>query len=429
MSKRVVVTGMGVFSPVGIGKEAFWNGLSNGHSGIGPITLFDTTGFGVHFGGEVKDFHPQTYIEQRKSLKVMARDIQLAVAAAKLAVDDSKLDTKAIEPWRFGCSLGAGLISTSIEELGPAVRNSTDQNGEFDIHRFGSEGMNTLFPLWLLKYLPNMLACHISINYNAQGPNNTITTACCASTQAIGEAFRVIQRDGADIMLAGGSDSKINPLSFLRYELLNVLTHNGVDPTKASRPFERDRDGFVVGEGSGIVVLEDLEHAQRRGATIYAELVGYGTACEGSGILEMNEKARGLVHSMREALSESGLNPAQIDYINANGLSDLKKDRLETLAIKEVFGSHAKELAVSSIKSMIGHLGAGAGVVEFISSIMSLGSGIIPPTINYDNPDPECDLDYVPNTARQKSMKAVLTNSFGFGGQSACLALKKWENA
>ncbi len=427
MNRRIVVTGMGVFSPVGIGKEAFWDSLVHGRSGIGPITLFDTTGFAVNFAGEVKDFQSQKYIEQRKSLKVMARDIQLAVAAAKLAVEDSKLDVQTVDSTRFGLSLGAGLISTSIEELGPAVRNSVNDKGEFDIHRFGEEGMNTLFPLWLLKYLPNMLACHISINYNAQGPNNTITTACCASTQAIGEAFRVIQRDDADIMLAGGSDSKVNPLSVLRYELLHVLSHNNSNPSGASRPFERDRDGFVVGEGSGIVVLEELEHAKKRGAPIYAELTGYGTACEGNGMLDLNASARGLMHSMKEALSESGWEPSRVDYINAHGLSDIKKDRQETKAIKEVFGPHAKKLAVSSIKSMIGHLGAGAGVVEFIACLMSLQNGIISPTINYKNPDPECDLDYVPNQARKKPIETVLSNSYAFGGQSACLAAKRWE--
>ncbi len=413
---------------MGIGKEAFWESLTHGRSGIGPITLFNAEGFKVNFGGEVKNFHAQEYIEQKKSLKVMARDIQLAVAAARLAMEDSKLDSKSLDPVRFGLSLGAGLISTSIEELGPAVRNSANEKGEFDIHRFGHEGMTTLFPLWLLKYLPNMLACHISINYNAQGPNNTITTACCASTQAIGEAFRVIQRNDADIMLAGGSDSKINPLSMLRYELLGVLSHRQEEPIKASRPFDRDRDGFVVGEGSGIVILEELEHAVRRGAKIYGELVGYGTASEGNGILELHPHARGLVRSMKEALSESGMQPSQIDYVSAHGLSDPKKDRLETFAIKEVFGTHAKKLAVSSIKSMIGHLGAGAGVVEFISSLLSLQAGMIPPTINYENPDPECDLDYVPNAARRKPLSAVLSNSYSFGGQSACLVSKRWEN-
>jgi 3-oxoacyl-[acyl-carrier-protein] synthase II len=428
MQRRIVVTGLGVISPVGIGKEDFWNALVQGKSGIGPITLFRTDGFQVNFGGEVKDFVPQKYIQQRKSLKVMARDIQLAVSAAALAVTDANLDTTAVDPSRFGVSFGAGLISTSIEELGPAIRNSTDQKGEFDIRRFGQEGMQTLFPLWLLKYLPNMLACHISINYNAQGPNNTITTAGCASTQAIGEAFRVIQRDDADIVLAGGSDSKINPLSLLRYELLNLLSHRKDDPTKASRPFDRDRDGFVIGEGSGVIVMEELEHAERRGAKIYAELVGYGTACDGNGVLDLNSDGRGLVHCMSEALSESGLDSSQIGYINAHGISDLKKDRIETLAIKKVFGAQAKNVAVSSIKSMIGHLGAGAGVVECIASLMSLQEGVLPPTINYENSDPECDLDYVPNTARKKPIEALLSNSYSIGGQSACLAMKRWDD-
>ncbi len=308
------------------------------------------------------------------------------------------------------------------------MRNSANENGDFEIRRFGSEGMNTLFPLWLLKYLPNMLACHISINYNAQGPNNTITTACCASAQAIGEAYKVIQRDGADIMLAGGSDSKVNPLSVLRYELLGVLSHNNKEPAKASRPFDRDRNGFVVGEGSGIVILEELEHARRRGAKIYAEVLGYGTACEGNGILHLDPQARGLVHSMAEALGESALDASQIDCLYAHGLSDPVKDRLETMAIHKVFGAQAKKLSVSAIKSMIGHLGAGASVVEFIAALLSMRDGIIPPTINYENPDPACDLDYVPNTARRKEVRAVMTNSYSFGGQSACLVAKKWED-
>lgn len=425
--RRVVITGLGVISPLGIGTEPFWAGISQGRSAVDRIGLFDVTGFPVSVAAEVKEFEPKRFIEQKKALKVMARDIQLAVGAARLGMEDSGIDITKIDPTRLGISLGASLISMSIEELSPSVRSSLNDAGEFDIGKFGADGMNLLFPLWMLKYLPNMPACHVSIMYNAQGPNNTLTTACAASSQAIGEGLKVIQRGDADIMITGGGDSKINPLNLLRYYFSNCLSTSTREPQQVSRPFDNERDGFVIGEGAGIVILEELEHAKKRGAKIYAELVGYGVASDAAGVLGQDFNGRGLVYAMESALEDAQLRKEEIEYISANGLSTKSADKVETAAVKKVFGDRAYDIPMSSIKSMIGHLSAAAGVIQLASAILSMRHKLITPTINYDAPDPECDLDYVPNVSRQEAVKTVLVNTFGMGGHTASLIVKKFE--
>lgn len=427
MSRRVVITGLGVISPIGIGVDAFWESLVAGRSGVGPITFFETGSFPVKIAAEVKNFDAKQYIKQRKSLKVMARDIQLAVACASLAMTDAGLDTPGkMDPRRFGTSLGAGLIPTEINELGVAIVNSRDGQQQFDIRKFGKEGLEHLFPLWLLKYLPNMLACHISIMYDLQGPNNTITTACAASSQAIGEGFRVIQRGDADAMICGGSDSKINPLSMVRYNLLKVLSTRNDEPTKASRPFDRDRDGMVVGEGAGMLILEELDHAKKRGAKIYAELVGFNSTCDGVtvGVTCSDGSARDI--AMRAALQAAKVNPEDVDFVSAHATGVKENDRNEALAICRAFGAAARRVPVGSFKSVMGQLGAGAGAVEAVACVLALQHNVLPPTLNCENPDPECVFPIV-RQVRECPVRTVLCNASSFTGQNASLVLKKFE--
>jgi len=424
MDRRVVVTGIGVVTPVGIGREACWKSLVDGASGVAPVTLFETGSFPVRVAAEVKDFKASLYIKQRKSLKVMARDIKLAVAASQLAIWDADLDLDKTDRRRVGVNMGAGLINADIHELALAL-NASMVNGVFSMQRFGATGMNQLFPLWLLKYLPNMLACHTSIIFDCQGPNNTLTTGNTGSSQAIGEAFRIIQRGSADVFLCGGSDSKVHPLSLVRFVLLGNVAQVDGDPTKVSRPFDRDRCGFVVGEGAGVVVLEELEHARRRGAHVYAEVLGYGCTNHGLNPECVDGEGTGVAEAMKMALRCASVGPEHVDYINANGMSTVEDDRAETKAIKRVCGERACKIPVSSIKSMIGNLSAAAGAVEFASTVLSVHEDVLPPTINYENPDPECDLDYVPNVARRIKVRVALTNNFGYGGQCTTLAVGK----
>jgi len=379
----------------------------------------------VKIAGEVKDFSIRDFLENRKSLKVMARDIQLAVAGAKLAVDDAAVEENPIDRTRFGVSLGAGLISSDVDELALAVIRSVDESGEFSMKIFGEEGLRNLFPLWLLKYLPNMLACHISIIHDAQGPNNTITAGDTSGIQAIGEASRIIQRGDADIMLAGAAESKVHPLTIVRQHLLGNLSERSDEPKKASRPFEKNRDGLVLAEGAGVVVLEEISHAEERGAKIYGEVVGFGSSSSACAPNKADADGQGLARSIKAACADSGLNDGKIDYILAHGLSCPLSDVAETRAIKEALGERAKQIPISAIKSMTGHCGAASGAIEVIAAALALKNSRIPPTINYEENDPECDLDYVPNEAREFAPRAVLVNSFGFGGQNSSLVLRK----
>ena len=309
-----------------------------------------------------------------------------------------------------------------------AIAHATDGDGQFDIQRFGTEGMEHLFPLWLLKYLPNMLACHISIIHDAQGPSNTITTACVAGSQAIGEGCRIIDRGAADVMICGGADSKINPISLVRYSLFSELAKNNAHPEKACRPFDRDRDGFVVGEGAGILVLEELEHAKKRGARIYGEIAGYGMSCDAEAALRGARTGATRAACLRAALADGELTAKDVDYISACGLGSRENDRIEAEAIREVLGPRAPDVLVSSVKSMIGHLGAGAGAVELIAALLALRHGVAPPTRNCDNPEEGLGLNIVANEAREAKINVALCNTASFAGQNAALAIKKYEN-
>lgn len=428
MRNRVVVTGFGALAPNGSTAEAFWSATREGKSGIARITGFDPSGFPVQAGGEVKDFDPAKFVPNRKALKVMGKNIRFGVAASRMAMEHSGLLETPPDPARFGVVMGAGLVPTDVEEVGHAILASLDEEGRFDLRRFGTAGQKTLFPLWLLKHLPNMVAAHVSIFHQAQGPNNTIVTACSASTQAVGEAMRIVERGDADVMLAGGADSRIDPLSLVAYTMLGAVSTSGRPPERVSRPFDRDRDGFVLGEGAAVLVLESEEHAKARGATIYAECAGYGSSFDAFAVTQPEPEGRGAIQSMREALKDARLSPDDIDYISAHGTSTPLNDLMETVAVKKLFGARAAKVPMSSIKSMVGHLIGAAGALEALVSVLVIRDGVLPPTINYDNRDPECDLDYVPNEAREMRVRTVLSNSFGFGGQNASLVIREYAD-
>lgn len=426
--RRVVITGIGVVAPNGIGKDAFWKACLNGTSGVGPITSFDATRHPVKIAAEVRNFDVSPFIPpcQRKSMKIMSRAMRFAVGAAGLSIQDSGLDLEREDPTRFGVVMGTGLVPVDLPELIPALMESCDGQGKLDTARLGQQGAGALFPLWILKYLPNMVAAHISLAFNAQGPNSTITTACAAGTQAVGEAFRLIERDDADIVLAGGADSRIDPLMILAYTALGALSQSDRPAAEVSRPFDGKRDGFVLGEGAGVLVLEELEHAKQRGATIYAEVLGMGSSFDAYAATKPDPEARGAARAIRESLREAEIDPGDVDYINAHGTSTRLNDQMETVAVKSVFGHNARVLPLSSIKSMVGHLIGAAGAVEAVALAMTLYSGAVPPTINQTQRDPDCDLDYVPNTAREMPVKIAVSTSFGFGGQNAALVMRRF---
>ncbi|MGH7163483.1 MAG: beta-ketoacyl-ACP synthase II [Planctomycetota bacterium] len=425
MNRRVVVTGFGAVAPNGLDAESFWRNTVAGKSGIGRIEGFDASGFPVQVAGEVRGFEAKKYVPNPKSLKIMGKNIRFGVAAAQMAAESAALGDAVKDPGRFGVVMGSGIVPTDVEEIGAAVMASLDERGQFDVRKFGEAGQKALFPLWLLKHLPNMVAAHISIIHDAQGPNNTIVTACSASTQAIGEAFRILQRGDADVMLAGGADSRIDPLSLVAYTLLGALSASGRPPEKVSRPFDRDRDGFVLGEGAAVLVLETEEHARARGARVYAEITGYASSFDAHAVTKPEPEGRGAARAMENALRDARLSPADVDYISAHGTSTVLNDRMETLAVKAVFGARARSVPLSSIKSMIGHLIGAAGAMECLVSVLAIRDGVVPPTTNLENPDPECDLDYVPNEARKAEVALALSNSFGFGGQNAVLAIRR----
>jgi 3-oxoacyl-[acyl-carrier-protein] synthase II len=426
--RRVVISGLGVVAPNGVGKDAFWSACLNGKSGVGPIRSFDATGHPVKIAAEVHDFDVAPFMPacQRKSLKIMSRAMRFAVGAAGLSIQDSGLDLGREDPARFGVVMGTGLVPVDLPELTPVLMDSCDGEGRLETKRLGQQGAGALFPLWILKYLPNMVAAHISLAFNAQGPNSTITTACAAGTQAVGEGFRLIARDDADLVLAGGADSRIDPLLILAYAALGALSQSNRPATEVSRPFDGKRDGFVLGEGAGVLMLEELEHARRRGATIYAEVLGLGSSFDAYAATKPDPEARGAARAINEALREARIDPSDVDYINAHGTSTRLNDQMETIAVKRVFGANAKVLPLSSIKSMVGHLIGAAGAVEAAALAMTLYSGAIPPTINQTQRDPVCDLDYVPNTARELPVKIAVSTSFGFGGQNAAIVMRRF---
>jgi 3-oxoacyl-[acyl-carrier-protein] synthase II len=424
-TRRAVITGLGIVSPIGLDVASFWQALAEGRSGVRAITSFDASALPTGFGGEILGFDAKNYIDkkERKSIKIMSRTIQLAVAAAQLALDDAAVDKQQLDPTRFGVEFGAGLIASELEELGVAAQLSANcRPGVVDLEKWGTEGLGAMPPLWMLKYLPNMLACHISILHNAQGPNNTVTENDVASLLALGEAYRIVRRDQADFFLVGGADSKINPLSLVRHSLFVPLSRRGHAPEKACRPFERDRDGIVPGEGASVFALEDLDHARRRGARIYAEVVGFGAA------FDRARSGAGLARAMRAALSEAGIGPQDVDHVNAQGFSALESDIWEARGLREVFGDCQPPVPVFAAKSYFGNLGAGSSVTELLASLLALGHGILPPTLNYESPDPKCPIPVAAGTSRPVTRAHVLKVGFTEMGQCAAVVCRRWVN-
>jgi len=411
MNRRVVVTGIGIISPVGIGKEKYWSSLIGGLSGIGPVTKFDTSGFPTKIAGEVLDFDPKEYFD-RKEARRMDRFSQFAVAATKMAIEDAGLSLESANLERAGVILGSGI--GGMETLEEQARVLLEK------------GPSRVSPFFVPMMICNMASGYVSIHFGFKGPNTTVVTACASGTNAIGDAFKTIQRNDADIMVTGGTEAAISPLAFAGFCAMKAMSTRNDEPSRASRPFDLERDGFVMGEGSGILILEELEYAQKRGAKIYAEIIGYGATADAHHITAPAPGGEGAAHSMRLALKDGEINAADVDYINAHGTSTDLNDKFETMAINSVFGESAKEVAISSTKSMTGHLLGAAGAIELIACIMAIDTGIIPPTINYENPDPDCDLDYVPNKAKAKEVKVALSNSLGFGGHNGTLAIKKF---
>jgi len=409
---RVVVTGLGAVAPNGIGVESFWQSIIGGVSGIGPITRFDASKHDTRIAGEVKGFDPLQWVEKKEARK-MDLFIHYAVAASQMAYDDSGLKVTDDNRERVGVFVGTGMGGI------PALEES---------HKLLLErGPGRVSAFFIPSIITNLASGQISMRFGMKGPNLCVSTACASGNHAIGDSFRIIQRGEADVMLAGGSEAVITPLTIGGFCSMKALSTRNDEPTRASRPFDKDRDGFVMGEGSGLMVLEELEHARRRNAKIYAEIVGYGMSADAYHITQPAPEGEGSVRSMRLALKDAKLTPSQVGYINAHGTSTPVGDVNETLAIKTVFGEHARSVAVSSTKSMTGHLLGAAGGIESVITVLTLVHGILPPTINYETPDPECDLDYVPNTARRAEVRYALTNSFGFGGTNASLLFKKYE--
>ncbi len=408
--RRVVVTGLGVVSPIGIGVDAFWKQLRDGVSGVRRITKFDPTGLPSQIAGEVVGFDPETYLPRRDIVRTDTF-IHFALTAAQQALADAKLEPSTGDA-RLGVSIGTAMGGL------PLILKTYDG--------LLQEQMRGVNPYAMPGFLPNMAAGWVSMRTGARGPIACATTACAAGAQAIGDACRFIERNDADIMIAGGSDALISPLVVACFSALRALSTRNDAPAEASRPFDKDRDGFVLGEGAGIIVLEELEHARSRGCHIHAELAGYGTSADAYHATASSTE--GHVRAMNLALADAGVAHQDVDYINAHGTSTPHNDISETRAIKEVFGPHAYRLAVSSTKSMTGHLMGAAGAVEAIASVLALEHGLVPPTINYCSPDPECDLDYVPNQARRCSIGVAVSNSFGFGGVNGSLVFKRFDN-
>lgn len=408
--KRVVVTGVGVVSPLGTGNQKNWDALVAGKSGIDRITRFDASDLPVQIAGEVKDFNAEEFID-KKEIKKMDLFIQYALGAAHFAVEDAGLVVDESNAERVGVLVGAGLGGLpSIERYHTALLEG---------------GYKKISPFFIPMLIINLAPGHISIKYGAKGPNISSVSACATGTHSIGDAYQIIRRGDADVMIAGGTESTVTPLGIGGFAVMRALSDRNDDPQAASRPFEKNRDGFVMGEGAGIVILEEYEIARKRGAKIYAEVVGYGLTGDAYHLTAPAPGGEGAARCMKMALKSAGVNPEEVTYINAHGTSTPMNDLYETMAIKAVFGDHAKKLMVSSTKSMTGHALGAAGGIEAVFSLMAMDKGVVPPTINYHEPDPECDLDYVPNTAREATVCYALSNNFGFGGTNATLLFKK----
>jgi 3-oxoacyl-[acyl-carrier-protein] synthase II len=412
LSRRVVVTGVGLVSPVGIGTEDTWQAVRSGKSGIGPITAFDATEFSCRIAGEVKGFDPLQYIE-KKDVKKMGRFIQFAIAASDFAIACSGLKVDAGNEERVGVYIGSGIGGFEVIER--------------EHKALLEHGPRRISPFFIVATIVNLASGQVSIRSGAKGPNSATATACTTSAHSIGDSFRIIQHGDADVMICGGTEACITPMGIGGFAAARSLSTRNNEPARASRPWDKDRDGFVVGEGAGILILEDLETAKRRGARILAEIVGYGMSADAHHVTAPSEDGDGAYRVMRNALRDAGLDPSQIDYINAHGTSTELGDRIETLAIKRCFGEHARKVAVSSTKSMTGHLLGGAGGLEAGITVMAIRDQVAPPTVNYETPDPECDLDYVPNHARPMHIELALSNSFGFGGTNGALIFKRYR--
>ncbi|WP_313757638.1 beta-ketoacyl-ACP synthase II [Tissierella sp.] len=409
--KRVVITGLGAITPIGIGKENFWNSLIEGKSGIGAITRFNTTNFDTKIGAEVKEFDPSDYIDKKEARR-MDRFTQYAVAGAKLALEDGKVELDKLNLDKVGVIIGVGIGGMETMET--------------EFTKLRDRGPSRVSPLFIPMMISNMAPGQISMTFGFRGPTMTVTTACASSTHAIGEAFRMISAGNVDMIVAGGADASITPISVAGFCSMKALSTRNDNPTKASRPFDKERDGFVMGEGAGILILEELNHALARGANIYGEIVGYGSTSDAFHITQPDPEAKGATRAMELALEEAAADYHDVDYINAHGTSTYFNDKLETLAIKNVFKEYAKALNISSTKSMTGHLLGAAGGIEAIATIMAIKEGTIPPTINYEYPDEECDLNYTPNEAVKRDINYALSNSLGFGGHNATVLFKKY---
>jgi 3-oxoacyl-[acyl-carrier-protein] synthase II len=410
-TSRVVVTGLGAVTPLGNTAEEFWAGLVQGRSGIGPITAFDADAFPTRIAGEVRGFDPLAYIEKKEARRYDPF-LKYAMACAAMVLEDAALDVERVDATRFGVLVGSGIggITTLLES--------------YDVLK--SKGLDRVSPFFIPMLIINMASGLISMRYGARGPNSSVVTACATGNHAIGDAMKIIQRGDADVMIAGGAEAIIIPLTIAGFCQMKAMSTRNDEPERASRPFDADRDGFVCGEGGGLLLLESLDHALRRDARIYAEVVGYGMTGDAYHLTAPDPEGDGAARAMTAALRDAGAEPASVGYINAHGTSTPYNDKFETMAIKRVFGDHAHRLAVSSTKSMTGHLLGAAGGIEAIATVLALHHGILPPTINYETPDPECDLDYVPNQARKQAVEVALSNAFGFGGTNATLAFRKY---
>ncbi|TMI73615.1 MAG: beta-ketoacyl-ACP synthase II [Bacillati bacterium ANGP1] len=410
--RRVVVTGMGVITPIGIGKESFWAGLMEARSGVGRISRFDASGYDTRIAAEVRDFDPAAFME-KKEVRRNDRFVQFAYAATRLALEDAHFTITAQNAGQVGVLIGSGIGGAETWE---------------NQHQILLErGPGRVSPFFIPMIIVNMAAGIVSILTGAKGPNSAVVTACATGGNAVGDAMRIIQRGEATAMLAGGTEAAITPLSVAGFCSMKAMSTRNDEPAKASRPFDAKRDGFVMGEGAGMVLLEELEHALRREAFIYGEMVGYGMSGDAYHITQPDPEADGATRSMANALHDAAMDPADVQYINAHGTSTPYNDRTETLAIKRVFGPHAGKVAVSSTKSMTGHLFGAAGAVELITCALALQHQVLPPTINYEFPDPECDLDYIPNAPRPAAVDAAMSNAFGFGGHNATLIVRRYD--
>ncbi len=410
--RRVVITGMGTVNPLAQNTPDYWSGLLAGRSGIGPINLFDPAPFKVQFGGQVRDFNPESAIDAR-SAKRLDRFAQFALASTIEAVKDAGIAFDKEDPYRVGCIIGSGIGGLNEYE---------------EQHlRMLKGGPGRISPFLIPKLMVNAASGQVSIHFGLRGPNLAVATACASAANAIGDALRTIQHDEADVMITGGSEAAMTPMGLGGFIAARALSERNDAPEQASRPFDKDRDGFVMAEGAGVLIIEEAEHAKRRGGRIYAEVIGYGSTADAYNITAPCPDGSGAARAMTVALKDARTNPDEVQYVNAHGTSTPLGDEAETKALKQVFGDHARKLAISSTKSMIGHLLGASGGVEAIATALSIHKGVVHPTINYHNPDPACDLDYVPNTPREMRVKKAISNSFGFGGHNACLVFGAWE--